>query len=128
MQAYRNGILALARDHELSAEQFAALKRRYAGKIDPGNHDKYAESTYAMEDLLTEWPPVGRRFEQLVSIIGKKPQKWDFDAAAYLVLPAGHTVKGSCYHYDIDHIEAGRRYVFVVVNGVIQSVHIEGII
>ena len=131
VQVYRNGILALARDHELSAEQFAALKLRYAGKIDPGNVDKYAESTYAMEDLLTEWPPVGRKFNDLISIIGKKPQEWSVDAQSYRVglgrTRAEARQKAAAYHYDIAGVEAGRRYVFVVVEGIIWSVHIEPI-
>ena len=74
VEAYRQGIIASAADNGLSPEEFARLKRKYNGKIvrgpwENGSGDGWEQ---AMDALLLEWPPIGRKYEDLVSITGAK--------------------------------------------------------
>jgi hypothetical protein len=111
VDAYRNGMIALAADHPPSPEAVADLKRRYAGKILPSNPQLAWQSMEAMDALLSEWPPIGRKLEDLVSIIGPKPET------------AEHYGPGAV-SYQFMGAEFGVVYVFVMQHGIIRSVSV----
>jgi hypothetical protein len=70
VEAYRSGMIALARDYPLSPEKLADLKRRYGGGLVMGSRDDAADQSAARFDaLLGDWPPIGRTLEELVSIV-----------------------------------------------------------
>ena len=78
VDAYRQGIMARAADHEVSPDQFTRLKRKYKNKIVLGfTESSIVDRVGEMHDLLGDWPPVGRRYEDLVSIIGAKGENRD---------------------------------------------------
>lgn len=78
VEAYRQGIMALAADHEVPPDQFERLKRKYKHKIEVGLSKAGAgDGIDQMHDLLGDWPPIGRRYEDLVSIIGAKGENRD---------------------------------------------------
>jgi hypothetical protein len=74
LAAYRNGIMALAADHPVSQVRLEQLRRMYKGKIDDKVAGKGDESRIAFDGFLGEWPPIGRKLEDLVSIIGPSSQ------------------------------------------------------
>jgi hypothetical protein len=78
VEAYRQGIMALAVDIEPPAERPAGLKRRDKAKIVPGTSRNALAYEEAMLDLLGEWPPIGRKYADLVSIIGAEAENQDY--------------------------------------------------
>ncbi len=80
VEAYRQGLIAAAADHEISPAHFARLKRQFRGKVDPETvrHDW---NIMAMDRLFAEWPPIGRKYDDLVSIIGLKGERQDYGVA-----------------------------------------------
>ncbi|HUT33221.1 MAG TPA: hypothetical protein VNE39_07070 [Planctomycetota bacterium] len=89
VEACRSGIMAGVADHPVPPQEFERLKRKYRGKIDTGIFIATWKNTQAMEDLLGEWPPIGRKMEDLVSIIGAKgePRKREdgTDVVRYII-------------------------------------------
>jgi hypothetical protein len=71
LEAYRNGVIARAGEHRISPTALAELRQKYRGKITPrvGTEDD-AEAMAAMDKLLSEWSPIGRKMDDLVSIVG----------------------------------------------------------
>jgi hypothetical protein len=107
VEAYRQGIMALAADHEVPPQEFARLKRKYNGKIPGGPwapESGLRPGDIGMNELLLEWPPVGRKYEDLVSIIGAK----------------GHPEKNGV-SYTFERGPLAYRYLFVLQAGVIRS-------
>jgi len=104
VEAYRQGIMALAADHEVSPDEFARLKRKYSGKVLRGPW-AHGLPEIEMDALLLEWPPVGRKYEDLVSIIGTKGREGRV-GVSYTFSSAGSELN----------------YTFVVRGGVIHTV------
>jgi hypothetical protein len=51
------------------------IRKKYEGKIIPGNTDKdYPRYASAMEELLNEWNPIGHTAEEVEFIIGAPPE------------------------------------------------------
>ena len=130
IEAYRQGIIASAADHEVSpaeferlkgkyrqgiialgvesvawGEEFARLMRKYEAKI-PAGSLAHTNAELAMDELLLEWPPIGRKYEDLASIIGVKGDP-DED--------------GISYRFQQDSISMVM-YTFILQDGVIRSV------
>ena len=107
VEAYRQGVMASAADHEVSPEEFARLKRKYKGKIPGGPWANGSGLAWelTMDWLLLEWPPIGRKYEDLISIIGAK---------------GGHEEDGASFTFDLFGAHAVT-YRFVLQGGVIRS-------
>jgi hypothetical protein len=110
IEAYRNGIMAAADDRPLSAEALEALRRKYRGKVVPDVHNKAWECPAVMEALLGEWPPIGRRYEDLVYITGAKGEtrEWGPEGGILYQIDTGE-------HFAVD-------YWFIVRDGIIRAV------
>ena len=55
----------------LSLQKLEPIRKKYEGKIIPGNTDKdYPRYAAAMEKLLDEWNPVGHTAEEVQFVIG----------------------------------------------------------
>lgn len=112
VEGYRQGIMALAEDYEIPPGEFARLKRKYKGRI-PGG--PWAEDSVirpgeiGMDKFLLEWPPVGRQYEDLVSLIGVKGE------------PEENGVS-----YTFDWGSTTHKYRFILRDGLIRSVWITG--
>lgn len=104
VEAYRQGIMDAAADHPVSPEAFARLKLKYRGKVLTGPWASGHPET-EMDELLLGWPPIGRKYEDLVSIVGAKADK---------------EADGVSYTFDDPMREI--KYTFVVQGGVIHSV------
>jgi hypothetical protein len=107
VEAYRQGIIASAADHEVSPEEFTRLKRRYKGRIPGGPWADGAFGAWmlAMDHLLLAWPPIGRKYEDLVAIIGAKGRDEE-NGVTYTFSGGPNAV----------------RYRFIIQDGVIRSV------
>ncbi len=104
VEAYRQGIMARAADHQGSPKEFGSLKRKYQGKMLTGPWAHQHPET-EMDVFLLEWPPIGRRYEDLAAIIGAK----------------GRQEKGRVF-YTFDLGPKELRYTFVLRDGIIRSV------
>ena len=109
VEAYRNGIIARAADDRVPPAEFARLKRKYRGRIVPRVLDENRDYMYAMEDLLAEWPPIGRKMEDLAAIIGSKAKTGD-----------DHARGAAVYRFAGTHRET--EYHFIMRDGIIRSV------
>ena len=70
VRAYRAGIEDMSRTYA-SRRSVAELKKAYAGRIKPGiDNENWVRHLAAMEELLDEWCPIGKRFSDLAEIIG----------------------------------------------------------
>jgi len=102
VEVYRSGIVAGVADHPVPPQEFDLLKRTYRGKIDTGILIATWENTQAMEDLLGEWPPIGRKMEDLVSIIGAKGEPHrrqdGTDAVRYVIR---EDLYGAAFSFDV---------------------------
>jgi len=107
VEAYRQGIVALAADHEVPPEHFERLRRKYRGHIVPRTVQDVQKCFWAMDDLLGEWPPIGRKYEDLAVIAGAKARQRDY---------------GVAYEFVSDRTATEVR--LTIRNGVILSVHI----
>ena len=104
VEAYRQGVIAAAAHHDISPAHFARLKRQFKGKVGPEAMDEQ-HAIMALDRLFWEWPPIGRRYEDLVSIIGVKGENQDY---------------GVRYMFRGDY--SGAWYRLVIKDGVIWSV------
>ena len=109
VEAYRSGIMALAADQAVSPEDFAGLKRKYRAKFVRRTRGGDFFDIQGMEDLLGEWPPIGRKMEDFVSIIGAKG------------VSSESIAKGSVL-YSFYRWAHGAEYYFIVRDGIIRSV------
>jgi hypothetical protein len=75
VEAYRQGIIALNTEKEIPPEKLRRLRREYKDKIDAEKWEVAAESAAWMDELLGEWPPIGRKYEDLAFIIGEEPKE-----------------------------------------------------
>lgn len=110
VEAYRNGIMAAAGDRPLSAAALEKLRRKYRGKIIPDGTNEARKCPAAMEALLGEWPPIGRKYEELVYITGAEGEK-----------PPSHPKDRVCYRIDTGEY-FGVDYWFIVRDGIIRAV------
>jgi len=108
---YRTETIAHAAKQRIPPAEFARLKRKYRGKAVPIAPFVFHDFIDQMDNLLGEWPPTGRKYEDLVAITGAKAQGYDRHA------------KGAVRY----RLEVGASheadFIFVVEDGVIQSVH-----
>lgn len=74
VEAYRSGVVARAADDPVPPKKLAALRKKYHGKMQFGGPDATGpwEQLGTMRALLQEWPPIGRKYEDLVAIIGAR--------------------------------------------------------
>ena len=110
VKAYRQGAMASAADHEIPPERFAHLKRRYKGRIPGGpwpDESGVAPGSLGMDEILFEWPPIGRRYEDLVSLIGAKGE---------------HERTENEVSYTFEGFGVSFKYIFTVQQGMIRSV------
>jgi hypothetical protein len=112
--AYRAETIAQATKLRIPPVEFARLKKKYREKavhIAPFVFHDFAEQ---MDKLLGEWPPIGRKYDDLVAITGAKAQGYERHAEGavryHLEVPG---------EYEVD-------FIFIVKDGVIQSVHTYG--
>lgn len=107
VRSYRSRALRIRSGSEPSPD---ALKISYANKINPGISGELArKSSKAMNRLLSEWCPIGKRLSDLESIVGK---------------PARVSVDKVYYRFDSGY--GGVDYRFKVKKGVIESVLLFG--
>jgi len=108
VEVYRRGVMDSAADHEVSPQELAHLRSKYRGKIAGVSWANGAGvgSMLAMDALLLEWPPIGRKYEDLVSIIGVK---------------GAHVKAGATYKLFMDPSPLAE-YRFTLQDGVIYSV------
>lgn len=111
VEAYRSEIMARAQDQRVSPAAFAELKRKYPVASVPDGSNNPWGCINAMENLLGEWPPIGRKYEDLASIIGVKAQRREDYAEGAVV-----------YRIDTGHF--GIAYFFIVRDGIIRSVRL----
>jgi hypothetical protein len=107
VEAYRQGIIAANADRPVSSRRFGLLRTKYNGKIVPESHEAAKDSCTLMDELLREWPPIGKSYEELVGIIGVRGQPRD---------------DGIVYRFQGD-VWPGYQFIFVVENGTIRLVH-----
>lgn len=104
VEAYRQGIIVSAADHVVSPEEFALLRRKYKGRtlkwpcVRP-------DPELALDEFLLEWPPIGRKYEDLVSLIGAKGERCENGYSYTLEWKGGREVT----------------YTFIVQDGMILS-------
>lgn len=113
VDVYRNGVMAAAAERRLSPASLEELRRKYGGKVVPDGANDASTCPAAMEALLGEWPPVGGKYEDLVSIIGVKARK-----------SLGSPTEEVLYRLDTG-LHFGVDYFFVVRDGIIWSVRRE---
>ena len=106
---YRAGIEAVAAEYDIG-ESTESLKTEYGGKIKLGQSDQAYESALAMAGLLDRWFPIGKKAEDLETMVGSpnKPQ-----------------AEGLVYWFHTGYF--GWQFLFVVKEGVIESVVITGL-
>jgi len=105
VEAYRRELIERSSRTPLPAWALGDLKLRYRDRFTVGYSEKWDESAGAMVDLFDEWPPIGKKYEDLVSIVGSKAEPfWD---------------EHLCYKFVGGH--SGSRYYFRVKEGVIRS-------
>jgi hypothetical protein len=63
-------MMALAADTPVPQERLEQLRRKYKGKVDDKVAGKGDESRIAFDGFLGEWPPIGRKLDDLISVIG----------------------------------------------------------
>jgi hypothetical protein len=112
VEQYRAKLMALASVRRVQPAEFARLKRKYRGKIIPMARGVSHDFIKEMDDLLGEWPPVGRKYEDLVSIIGARGQSRGKYAPGAVI-----------YRLDMGH--HGIDYCFIVKDGIICAVRRE---
>jgi hypothetical protein len=108
LEAYRQGIIARAAEDQVPPAEFARLKRKYRGRIPWGPwapDSGIRPGNLGMDEFLMVWPPIGRKYEDLVSLIGVKGQPEDDGVS-----------------YTFDDAPTAYRYRFVIQEGVIRSV------
>jgi len=116
VEAFRQGVIASAADNELQPADFARLRQKYFGKIPwgPWPSDSGVDPrNLGMDDFLLEWPPIGRKYEDLVSLIGVKGR------------PTRDPTKRVVF-YSFSCVPIEYRYYFVLRDGVICSVRAIG--
>jgi hypothetical protein len=116
VEAYRQGVIASAADHEVPPAEFARLRHKYFGKIPWGpwpSKSGIHPAALGMDEFLLEWPPIGRKYEDLVSLIGAKGD-----------VPRDPGQGGVSYTFD-GHGTA-YRYSLFLKDGVILSVRKSG--
>jgi len=109
VEAYRSGIVALAADRPVPPEQLLHLRRKYRWNIVPDESKHAWDCIWAMEALLGEWPPIGRKYEDFVAIIGAEGESAD-------------QIEKGAIRYRLDTGQFGVDYFFVVRQGIIRSV------
>ena len=100
-------LVANQKEHDPRREELA---EKYKGKINPGISAGAPGSVTAIQGLLAEWPPIGRRIQDLAAIIGSQGEKIDGQVS---------------YKFDTGY--GGFDYHFSVEQGTITSVKIYGI-
>jgi hypothetical protein len=100
-------IVSIQKDLDPRREELA---EKYNGKINPGISDGAPESITAMQMLLLEWPPIGKRVQDLEAIISFEGEKNDGQVS-----------------YKFDTSYGGFEYRFTIEQGVITMVKIYGI-
>ncbi|MEI6810292.1 MAG: hypothetical protein WCN95_16355 [bacterium] len=92
---------------EGSKEIKPGLAEKYKGKIIPGISEASSGNTAVMLDLLAEWQPIGKRFEDLAAIIGSRGR---------------NTKDKDVVMYAFEDGSAGCAFQFSVKEGIITSV------
>ncbi len=115
VEAYRSGVVARAADDPVAPERLAALRKKYHGKMQFHGPDATApgEQLGTMRALLQEWPPIGRKYEDLVSIIGARGQEF----------PPSPEEEDPWVRYIFDSRHDARHWViFTVRDGIVRKV------
>jgi len=107
--AYRAETIAQATKQRISPAEFARLRKKYRGKAVPIAPLVFHDFIDQMDKLLGEWPPIGRKYDDLVSIIGVKGMK-----------RGAHHSEDVHYRFDTGH--SGVAYFLDVRDGIIHSV------
>lgn len=69
VKGYRLGVEDMSRTYG-SRKSVAELKKAYAGRMEPRFGENWMKSFSAMEELLDEWCPIGKRITDLAEIVG----------------------------------------------------------
>ncbi len=102
IEAYRQGIIALNTEKDIPQEELRRLRRQYKDKIDPEKWEVAAESAAWMDELLGEWPPIGRKYEDLVFIIGEEPKEKRWYPKETLVYRFQGNVHGADFYLRVE--------------------------
>lgn len=88
------------------------LAEKYKGKIIPGTSEAALRTAVIMRDLLAEWQPIGKRFEDLAAIIGSRGTSTNVKDVVM---------------YRFDEGLGGCAFYFSVKEGIITSVRVLGL-
>jgi len=105
VDAYRSGMKQRCAEDHVSPPELARLRDKYHGKLTTECSKEAEESGWMMDDFLGEWSPVGRKYEDMVTIIGLRGEWRD----------------GRVYYKFVGDF-TGSHYYFRVKNGTILSV------
>jgi len=110
VETYRERVMVHAAENRTSPKRFAELKSTYCGQIMPIGGPVSYDAIKQMDSLLAEWSPIGRRYEDLVSIIGVKGTR-------------AETYRPGAIRYRVESELRGIDYLVIVRDGIIVSVH-----